>query len=173
MKRIVSFLKVYRELCGRWGHSAQFCRQRNYQGASSWNKRPQFNHQGNDQGMHAYMGRQVSPATVGPQDINVITPVAAVSTQASVIVGNMGGVRMEMMLDSGSSVSLIQEESIPYNACIVKFRPAPRSQLVTASGEKLKIIDYVSASVQLGEWHIDHNFFVVNRMISSPRNSWN
>ena len=40
----------------------------------------------------AYMGRQVSPATVGPQDINVITPVAAVSTQASVIVGNMGGV---------------------------------------------------------------------------------
>ena len=68
---------------------------------------------------------------------------------------------MEMMLDSGSSVSLIQEESIPYNAGIVKVRPAPRSQLVTASGEKLKIIDYVSASVQLGEWHIDHNFFVV------------
>ena len=112
------------------------------------------------------MGRQVSPATVGPQDINVITPVAAVSTQASVIVRNMGGVRMEMMLDSGSSVSLIQEESIPYNAGIVKVRPAPRSQLVTASGEKLKIIDYVSASVQLGEWHIDHNFFVVNRLVA-------
>ena len=73
---------------------------------------------------------------------------------------------MEMMLDSGSSVSLIQEESIPYNAGIVKVRPAPRSQLVTASGEKLKIIDYVSALVQLGEWHIDHNFFVVNRLVA-------
>ena len=45
------------QLCGRWGHSAQFCRQRNYQGASSWNKRPQFNHQGNDQGMPTWDGR--------------------------------------------------------------------------------------------------------------------
>ena len=52
----------------------------------------------------AYMGQQVTPATVGPQDINVITPVAAVSMHASVAVGSMGGVRMEMMLDSGSSV---------------------------------------------------------------------
>ena len=50
------------------------------------------------------MGDWVSQAAIGPHDINVITPVAAANTKAAVMVGKVGGVKTEMLLDSGSSV---------------------------------------------------------------------
>ena len=41
------------------------------------------------------------------QDVSIIT-VAAVRAKAAIIAGEIGGVGVEMMLDSGSTVSLIQ-----------------------------------------------------------------
>ena len=47
--------------------------------------------------------------TIDPQEISVVT-VAAVKSKAAIIGGELGGVRVEAMLDSGSSVSLVQSE---------------------------------------------------------------
>lgn len=73
------------------------------------------------------------------------------------------GVRMEMLLDSGSSVSLVQEGSILQSASITKIRPTPCLELVTTSGEKLKLVDHISALVQVGEVPTNHQFVAVNR----------
>ena len=59
----------------------------------------------------ACMGQQVPPSTVSPQEINVIT-VAAVKTNAATIAWKISGIEMEMMLNSGSSVSLVQQDVI-------------------------------------------------------------
>lgn len=55
------------------------------------------------------MGQQAPPSTVSPQDVNVIT-VATVKTNVATVLGKIGGVDVEMMLDSGSSVSLIRQD---------------------------------------------------------------
>ena len=55
-------------------------------------------------------GQQASPAAIGPHTIDVIT-VAAVKTNA-IVTGKIGGTKIEMMLDSGSSVSLIRQDMI-------------------------------------------------------------
>ncbi|MDD9853556.1 MAG: retropepsin-like aspartic protease/reverse transcriptase, partial [Deltaproteobacteria bacterium] len=71
-----------------------------------------------------------------------------------------------MLLDSGSSVSLVQEGSILQSASITKIRPTPCLELVTASGEKLKVVDHISALVQVGEVQTNHQFVVVNRLVA-------
>ncbi len=81
--------------------------------------------------------------------------------------GKIGGVGVEVMLDSGSSVSLIRQEVLPRTHGIVKIVPAkPPVQLVTASGDHLPIVDHVQAPVQLGELAMIHNFVVVESLVS-------
>ena len=63
------------------------------------------------------------------------------------------------MLDSGSSVFLIQETFVPRN--VHQIQPKPCLQLVTASGGKLKIVDHISTLVQLNEVQVSHNLVVV------------
>lgn len=83
------------------------------------------------------------------------------------MVGRIGGVGVEVMLDSGSSVSLIRQEVLPRTHGIVKIVPAkPPVQLVTASGDHLPIVDHVQAPVQLGELAMIHNFVVVESLVS-------
>ena len=56
-----------------------------------------------------FQGQQAPLATVNPApDVSIIT-VAAVKSMMSVTFGNVGGVAVEMMLDSGSSVSLVTQ----------------------------------------------------------------
>ncbi|KAL5481615.1 hypothetical protein EMCRGX_G021810 [Ephydatia muelleri] len=45
--------------------------------------------------------------------------------------------------------------------------PTTLIQLVTAAGEKLKIVDYVTAPIQVGDRTIEHNFVVVDNLITS------
>ena len=59
----------------------------------------------------------------------------------AVVVGTLGGVQTEIMLDLGSSVSLIQKSFVLLN--VHQIQPKPCLQLVTACGEKLKIVDYI------------------------------
>ena len=74
---------------------------------------------------------------------------------------------MEIMLDSGSSVSLIRQEVLPKTQGIIKIVSVnPPVQLVTASGDHLPIVDHVKAPVQLGKLEIMHNFVVVESLVS-------
>jgi len=96
----------------------------------------------------------------------VIT-VAAVKTNAATIVGKISGIEMEMMLDSGSSVSLVRQDVIAKELRSVSRIPQPASlRLVTASGEPLEIVGHVKAVVSIGNLEIPHNFIVVDRLIT-------
>jgi len=52
--------------------------------------------------------------------------VAAVRTNAAVITGLLGGVPMEIMLDSGSAVSLIRRDMISPQMTSVVHIPLPK-----------------------------------------------
>ena len=74
---------------------------------------------------------------------------------------------MEVMLDSGSSVSLISQEVLPRTHGIVKTESAkPPVLLVTASGGHMPIMDHVHAPVHFGELAMIHNFVVVESLVS-------
>ena len=73
--------------------------------------------------------------------------------------GKLGEVAVEFMLDSGSSVSLIQYDLLKSVTRVNAFKAL---QLVTASGDSLPILQHVKALVQLGELNIFHEFVVVN-----------
>ena len=45
--------------------------------------------------------------------------------------------------------------------------PTTIIQLVTASGEQLKVVDYVTAPVHVGDRTIEHNFIVVDKLITA------
>ena len=71
------------------------------------------------------------------------------------------------MLDSGSSVSLLsQDTAVQVTGAIAQ--PLPQIQLQTASGESLPIIDYVSVDVQIGKMKtpVRHNFIIVSSLIA-------
>ena len=50
------------------------------------------------------VGQQASRVPISPKEVNVVM-VAAVKSRATVITGRLGGVPVELMLDSGSSVA--------------------------------------------------------------------
>ena len=54
-----------------------------------------------------------------------------------------------MMMDSGSSVSLIQKGLLSCAQDVTKVRLVPQLRLETASGDELPVQDFVSAGVQL------------------------
>ena len=83
----------------------------------------------------------------------------------AVVMGTLGGVHTKIMLDSGSSISLIQEAFVPRN--VHQIQPKPCLQLVTASGEILKIVDHISTLVQLNEVEFSHNLVVVKQLIAA------
>ena len=45
--------------------------------------------------------------------------------------------QLEMLLDSGSSVSLLQQGEVPYDPGNIKTLPELRTPLITAAGEHL------------------------------------
>ena len=92
--------------------------------------------------------------------------VAAVRSKATVTTGRLGGVLSELMLDSGSSISLVRRDVLP-KAQHVRRTEATRSvQLVTASGERLPVLEHIQATVQLGELELLHDFVVVESLVA-------
>ena len=81
---------------------------------------------------------QRSPAIIGPDTntLNLIT-IAALRTNAAVVTGLLGEVAMEMMLDSGSAVSLVRKDMMSPRMINVAQIPLPAVKLVTAAGDDL------------------------------------
>ena len=77
------------------------------------------------------------------------------------------GISTEIMLDSGSSVSLLSQDTA-VQLTGATSQPLPHIQLQTASGEALPIMDYVSVDVQLNKMKtsVCHNFIIVSSLIA-------
>ena len=90
---------------------------------------------------------------------------AAIKKHATVIIGEVGGRRTEMMLDSGSSVSLVRRDLLPCIQDMVKLPIPSQPQLVTASGEPLLVVDHIRAKVKIKELQLVHDFLVVDSLV--------
>ena len=81
------------------------------------------------------------------------------------ITGKVGGVSAEIMLDTGSAVSLLRHsEAISMNTCRTS-QQCSSIKLVTASGEPLPIVSCVEASVQMTGDFTTHQFLIVESLI--------
>ena len=91
--------------------------------------------------------------------------VAVVRSQLGAIVkGELGNTYVDVMLDSGSSISLIKESLI--NGYCVNQDPPEGLNLVSAAGEPISVIGKVVAPIRVGNIHADHNFIVVHSLIT-------
>jgi len=112
-------------------------------------------------------GPWASLSSVGPaNDYEVVTVLAVKSSSAS-LTGEFAGTVMEMMLDSGSAVSLVVKQEIT-NLGQDKLTniPASKLRLVTASGEPLPITGCVQALVRISWLEVVHQFLVVERLVA-------
>ena len=82
--------------------------------------------------------------------------------------GKLGSVKAEVMLDSGSSVSLVQEQMLSgikdfqcVNSC------ARHLKLETASGAELPVLGHIGSSIRIGEIELLHTFVVVESLVAS------
>ena len=73
---------------------------------------------------------------------------------------------VQMMLDSGSSVSLLQQNSVATMKDIQRLPRKPSMQLVTAAGSLLHVTDYVQAPVWIGGNKVMQQFLVVESLIA-------
>ena len=102
--------------------------------------------------------------TIGPPIVvNVVT--AAVQSSAAVLRGIVGSREVEMMLDSGSTISLIQE-SVATGLPAVKQLASNELQLVSAAGEPIPVVGRVVLPVQVGGLHVEHPMIVVQSLIT-------
>ena len=93
---------------------------------------------------------------------------ATVRNNATVVTGRVGEVAVEIMLDTGSAVSLLRRKEADSMNTYPSSQGCSSIQLVTASGEPLPIVSCVKASVQITDDHFltSHQFFVVDSLIS-------
>ena len=94
-----------------------------------------------------------------------LVTVATMRNNATVITGKVGDVVVEIMLDTGSAVSLLRCRDSEANS----MNTQPSSQgcssihLVTTSGESLPIISCVEAPVQMtDDFMAKHQFLIVD-----------
>lgn len=76
--------------------------------------------------------------------------VATIKADSILIQGKVGENILQMMLNTGSSVSLLHQDSLSTMADIRQLPRMPAVDLVTAAGLSLHITDYVEAPVQIG-----------------------
>ena len=109
-------------------------------------------------------GQQISPALMSPQ--HTIT-VATTKLHASIITENVGSKSVEIMLDSGSSISLFAQSIVSelYNILPMALLPI---QLKIVVGEPLPIIDYICTQVCIPnmESSVQQNFVVISSLIA-------
>ena len=92
--------------------------------------------------------------------------VIAVRSKATVTTGILRGVEVELMLDSGSSVSLVQCDIRSQARNVVPIEARRPLQLLTALGEQLPILEHVRAPVKLGELELLHESVVVENLVA-------
>jgi len=110
------------------------------------------------------VGQQTSPSYLSPMNTVVV---ATVKSYAFSIVGKVGGINSEILLDSGSSVCLLSQ-ALVQKLPATESRPLPQLLLQTASGETMAIIDCVRAEIWLPgvKQDIAHTFIVVKDLIA-------
>lgn len=70
-----------------------------------------------------------------------------------------------MMLDSGSSVSLVRRDIVDKSQGVRQITPR-EFQLVSAAGERIPVVGHVSAPVQVCALGVEHPFVVVDALIT-------
>ena len=132
-------------VCGRLGHIA----------ANYW-------HSGNEK-RDAPEGQRTSQVSKSPTDTIVV---AATKINTAVIMGSIGQHNLEIMMDSGSSISLLAQAYVEQMINITE-KPLPKMLLRTASGIPLSIVKYVTASVLIQDMQrmLQQDFFVVSDLI--------
>lgn len=91
----------------------------------------------------------------------------AIRIEAATIKGVSEEMKTAMMLDAGSSISLIQKDVLSHVCEVTRVRPIPELQLMTASGKQLPVQDFVCTEVQVDQLKVKHNFVVVDRLVTS------
>ena len=76
------------------------------------------------------------------------------------IKGEVGCTAVDIMLDSGSSVSLLRNQDIEHMKQVQPLEKTSEVKFVTASGDSLPIIIHVQAPVQVGNFRTMHHFVV-------------
>ena len=92
--------------------------------------------------------------------------VAAVKSNVTVIMGRFGGVPLELMLDSRSSISLVQRNLLARAQDIVDVKAKKQLQLVTVSGGQLPVMGHIRVPIKLGELKLLHEFIVVESLVA-------
>ena len=89
--------------------------------------------------------------------------VAAVKSQGAIVKGELGGLCVEVMMDSGSSISLMMESFAKNyeNRSTIKGL-----KLASAAGEPIPVIGKVIAPITVGALCVDPNFVVVHSLIT-------
>lgn len=115
------------------------------------------------------LGQPPPPPVTSPQirEDNVEDNVVATVKSDAVITGKVGGVSLEMMLDSGSQRSLLRTDTLTGMIGTSKASILACPSLVTASGEPLPLIDHIEATVQIGQLKVRHNFLVVESLVTA------
>ena len=102
---------------------------------------------------------QVSPPNVS----NVV--VAAVRPSAAVLKGRLGDTEVDILLDSGSTVSLVQNSILARTLGVKQLKPGDL-QLVSAAGEPMPVVEQANVVVQVGQLSVEHPLVVVESLIS-------
>ena len=79
-------------------------------------------------------GQQASPLSVSPKNTIVV---ATIKSHEASYVGKVGGISTEIMLDSGSSVSLLSQDTAQ-KLIGIRPKPIPSVQLQTELGKLLQ-----------------------------------
>ena len=107
-------------------------------------------------------GAEASQEQLKPHRISVV--VAAVRPNAATTWGMVGERKVEMMLDSGSSISLIQESVAA--ACSTDYNTVSFGlKLVSASGDNIPVLGCITLSLSIGEVKARHPLVVVQSLI--------
>ena len=102
---------------------------------------------------------QVSPPSVS----NVV--VAAVRPSAAVLKGRLGDIEVDILLDPGSTVSLVRSSILPRTLGVNQLKPGDL-QLVSAAGEPMPVVGQANMVVQVGQLSVEHPLVVVDSLIS-------
>ena len=106
----------------------------------------------------------MSPEAVGPTTTAEVL-ITTIRPSAAVIKGELGTVAVDMMLDSGSSVSLVRKDIVDKSQRVRQITPR-EFHLVSAASERIPVVGHVSVPVQVCALGVEHPFVVVDTLIA-------
>ena len=106
-------------------------------------------------------GAGAYPITVSPH----LTVVAAARSSATTVQGRVGDTEVEVMLDSGASVSLVREDTATR---LLGSQPVSEASVhvISATGEPIPVLGLVILPVQVRPIEVDHPLVVVQSLIT-------